>query len=305
MVMNQASALRRLEEILDEAVSKKSGNDLAGGALLDVMKLKREPRNIVDVYELFNRAEEEARKIKNIPKIYRQIKTFEELYEYFLTNHLWSGAWANFAAHIQNLKALDAIDTLAHHYQNQNPSIDLEKDCLDKLNDEFRELLNDVTNSDLSKDLKIFLAEQLEDILRALCRYHIDGIKGLQKVSKSFIGEVVISENKFDLRDKNNPTYRKVMSWAVWVLIFIRPSSVYDIIGAVPDINGFWVPKIEELVSGQKKIETIISETPTIHDSYLKALNTFSRQPQKIIEGSTDPKALPYSKDNLQTTKEN
>lgn len=302
--MNQSNALRRLEEILDEAVSKGSSNEHTGGVLLAVMKLKSVPRNIVDIYELFNKAEEEAKKIKNIPKIHRQIKTFDELYHFFLTNHLWGLPWSNFVPHIQNLKALDALDTLANYYHIQNPAIDLEKDFLDKLNGKFRELLDNVTESDLSNELKRFLVEKLENILKALLRYHIDGIKGLEEASKSFISELTMSENKLEVKDKNNPIYSKVTSWGLGLLLYIIPSP-YDIIGAVPDIAEFWVPKFEELAAGQEKIEIIISKTPTIHDSYVKALGTFNRQPQKILEGSSEQKSLPYSKDNLEITREN
>jgi len=72
--MKQSNALRTLEIILDEAVTKGEPSQSAGSILLKAMKLDAQPQSLVDFYELLNKAEEEARKLNNIPKINRYIQ---------------------------------------------------------------------------------------------------------------------------------------------------------------------------------------------------------------------------------------
>lgn len=62
--MQQSNALRRLEEMLAEAVTSGDRNQPSGPILLKAMKLSAQPQNIVDFYELLNKAEEEARSIR-------------------------------------------------------------------------------------------------------------------------------------------------------------------------------------------------------------------------------------------------
>jgi len=68
-----SNALRRLEELLTEAVTNGDGNELSGLILLRAMKLSEQPQNIVDFYELLSKAEEEAKSIRNKTKIDRSI----------------------------------------------------------------------------------------------------------------------------------------------------------------------------------------------------------------------------------------
>ncbi|MHC5746609.1 MAG: hypothetical protein ACYTXT_32905 [Nostoc sp.] len=95
--------------------------------------------------------------------------------------------------------------------------------------------------------------------------------------------------------------YKRAKAWFLSLLIYIAPSP-YDIIGTVPDIHDFWVPKFEELAAGWEKVGQIICETPTIQEAFQKASNTFDRQPQKSITGGRELKALPASKEELETT---
>lgn len=103
-----------------------------------------------------------------------------------------------------------------------------------------------------------------------------------------------MTEHSLQDKDKDNPVYRHAKAWVLSLLIYIAPSP-YDIIGAVPDIYDFWVPKFEELAAGCEKIEQIICETLTIQEAFEKSSNTFDRQPQKSITGGRELKALPAS----------
>lgn len=74
------------------------------------MKLSEQPHNMVDFYELLNKAEEEARKLKNISRITRYLQTVEELHQVFVVNHVWVTQWSTFASHIQNRGVLNLVD---------------------------------------------------------------------------------------------------------------------------------------------------------------------------------------------------
>lgn len=299
----QSNAIRRLEEILTDAVDSGNRDQLAGTILLGAMKLEGKPDNLVDFYELLNKAEEEAKSIRRA-KIDRFLQTIQELQQVFIVNSIWSEKWHTFANHIENRGVLNTLDALADFFDDQNPSILLESDFLDQLSDKFEELLNEIEESNLDTKLKTLLTRQLRDIRRAIRRYHIDGTEGLEKSVNSAVVELVRTEPLLKEEDKNNDKYKSVKAWLLGLLLYIAPTP-YDIIGAAPDIYDFWVPRIEELVQGHKKIEQIVDTSPTIQDTLEKAAGTFDRQPQKSIAGSKEMKALPASKENIYPVNEN
>ncbi len=242
--MKQSNALRTLEIILDEAVTKGEPSQSAGSILLKAMKLDAQPQSLVDFYELLNKAEEEARKLNNIPKINRYIQVIEELHKVFIVNHIWSSPWQTFANHIQTRGVLNTLDALANYLHSQNPEIFLEQDFLKDLNVEFEFLLNKVFDSDLAKELKTYLIDRIEDILKAIRRYAIDGTEGLEKAAKSLVNDLAIIEHNLKDEDKKKTIYQEVKAWGLSLVLFLTPTP-YDIVGAVPDIYEFWIPKFE------------------------------------------------------------
>jgi hypothetical protein len=302
-MMLQSSALRRLEEILTEAVANGDRNEASGPLLLKTMKLSGDSQNIVDFYELLNKAKEEARSIKNKPKIDRYVNSIEKLHQIFVVNHTWVTQWQVFATYIEDRDVLNVLDSLAEFFYSQNPAMFLDKDFLSELNSEFASLLEKILKSDLSKELKKFLIGHLDNILKAIRKYYIDGTEGLEKATKSLVSDLVITEHRLQDVDKKNPIYKHVQAWALSLLLYITPSP-YDIIGAVPDIHDFWVPQYKELAEGHKKIEKIICKSPTLQKAVEKSSNTFDRQPQKSIEGGKELKALPAPKEDLEATRD-
>lgn len=302
--MHQSNALRRLEVVLAEAVANGDKNQSSGLILLKAMKLGDQSQNLIDFYELLSKAEEEARRIKNQPNITRYLQVLEELNQVFIFNHVWGAPWKTFTSHIESRNVLLALDALANYLNLQNRALFLEQDFLEKLNSEFNSLLDEVLNSDLSKELKRFLIKRIEDILTAIRRYHIDGTEGLEKAAQSLVSDLVITEHTLKDIDKKNSTYINVKAWFLSFLLYIAPTP-WDIIGAVPDMDGFWIPKYEELVAGHKKVEQIVCETPKIQDALEKASNIFNRQPQKSLTGGKPIKALPASREEVEADKGN
>lgn len=297
--MRQSSALRRLEEILSEAVNNGDKTQNAGVVLLRAMSFSEEPQYVINFYGLLNKAEEETKTLKNQPNINRYLQALGQLNEIFVVRNIWAENWSIIANNIETKNLLTTLDSLATFFYLENPTIFLEEDFLEKLDNVFKELLSEILSSDLSRELKRFLIKHIEDIQTAISRYRIDGAQELEKSVKSLVSDLVISEHNIKEEDKNNPLYSYLASWTVGLLLFIRP-TVYDVISIIPDINDYWVPKFEELADGQKKIEQIINETSTIQEACEKSSNIFDRQTQKSITGTTKRKALPPSDINSQ-----
>lgn len=298
--MSQSNALRLLETILDKAIHSQSFRPLAKTVLLDAMNLpNNDPKNILDFYVILDKAEEEAKKLNNLPKIDKNIKVIHDLHNFFVMNHVWNEQWKIFADYIEDKNVLPVLDLLATLYHKQNGTVSLEAEFLEKLNVEVDSLRSQVLNSDLSKELKNYLINKIEDILQALRRYSIDGTEGLEKTAKSLVTDLVIIENKLKADDKNNVTYKGFKAFILSLVLFIQPPSVYDIIGAVPDISEFWIPKIEELTNGKEKIEKLIDDGSSIQAIFEQALEIFSRDSTKKLSGK-EPKALPPSKENIE-----
>jgi len=301
--MQQSNALTRLENILTEAVEKGDKNRASGHVLLTVMGLpSTESQNLLNFYELLNRAEEETRRLKDINRIERYLKFIVELRAFSASGDLWNSAWENFSNYIEAKSVLISLDSLAREFHRQNPSILLEQEFLEKLSSKFESLLRSTLSSDLSKELKRFLVERIEDILTAIRKYHIDGTEGLKKAAQSLVSDLVLNEHRIKSEDQKNSMYSKVIAPILLLLKLVTPNSIYDFIGAVPDLDSYWIPKFEEVAKGFEDMEQIIRETPTLQEAFKKAPDIFKKQPQKSIIGREELKALPASKETMEAT---
>ena len=274
---NQANALRKLDNILNEAINNGNQQQPAGPILLRAMELEETAHNLTNFYAVLTKAKNEAQRIRNKPKLDRYLKIIEDLHGIFIIHHLWSTPWQTFSMYIEGANILTALDSLADDFDRQNPSIFLKKDFIEKMDDDFTDLLKQVSESDLSQEFKNFLINQLERILTAIRQYDIDGGKDLENASKSFMSDLLIIEPRLLKEDKDNLVYRRVMVKTFGVVLSITPY----LISIYPDINTFWIPKLEELISQDKQpaedgsnIQRIISQ----------ALSDFNQETPEAIE---------------------
>ncbi|OWY65925.1 hypothetical protein B7486_39220 [cyanobacterium TDX16] len=114
----------------------------------------------------------------------------------------------------------------------------------------------------------------------------------------------MMTEHSLKDVDKKNPIYTCFKAWGLSLLLYIAPSP-YDVIGAIPDIYDFWIPKFEELSTGHSNIKEIVCETSTIQEAFEKSLTIFNRQQHKSITGGKTLKALPASKEDPNTNTDN
>jgi hypothetical protein len=209
-----------------------------------------------------------------------------------------------FAGYINSKSVLNTLDALAEYFHSQNREVLIEEDFLKDLTDTFVNLLNEITDSLLPEKLKYFLMNQIECIMRAIRRYKIDGTRGLEKAVKSFVGDLVMIEDNLDVDDRNSEVYRKTKAWVVTLAIFLTP-NLYDIIGSVPSLSDFWMPRFEHMITCQKEVGQIICESSNIQDTFKKASTILDRQPQKNISAAKELKALPsYDKNPNDSKKE-
>jgi hypothetical protein len=291
--MQQSNSLRILEEILSTAIENGDVSKASGKILLDAMSFNNQPKNLISFYELLNKSLEDAKSIEK-KNINRYINVIEALCDFFIVQHLWGVAWGIFANHINSKSVLNTLDALAEYFHSQNHEVLIEEDFLKELNDTFTDLLDEITESLLSEELKYFLTNQIEYITRAIRRYKIDGTKGLEKAIKSFIGDLVMVENNLNVNDKNNKAYKNTKAWAITLAIFLTP-NLYDIIGSIPSLNDFWIPKFAHLITCQKEVNQIICESPNIQDTFEKASTIRDKQSQRNISASKELKSLPAS----------
>ena len=191
---------------------------------------------------------------------------------------------------------IDLLNSLAENYKNQNPTIFLESDFLDGLKDQFNSLLDEIINSNLSSNLKKFLTKQIEDILYAIRRYSIDGTEGLEKATKSFVSDLVMGEKYIDKKDKKNPIVSRCLAGVSSLLVILRPSP-YDIIGVVPAIDDYYLPKIEEFIQNWQEVEASSDEASTFTEIIERSCQLSNKQPQKSLSGK-EQKSLPSAQIN-------
>jgi hypothetical protein len=294
--MQQSSALRRLVTILVEAINSGNPEESAGHAILNAMSLEARPKNIMAFFELLKRAEDEAGSIRNNPMLNMYLQRLGELYERFTANHIWGSKWAVFSSYIESTSILLALDGLTNYFHQEHPSIFLEEVFLERLTEKLNELHKEILQADLSPDLKNFLIDHIEKLRTATSRYQIDGTEGLKNAAQALFSDLVLTEQCLEEKEKSNPVYLSIKAVGIAFLLWLRPSP-YDIIGVIPDIQGYWVPRFEEFNAGFEKVKGIIKESSGLEEILEKSAQVFDKTQQKYLAAGKDFKALPPGED--------
>jgi hypothetical protein len=291
--MNQSSALRQLETILDEAIENGDKNNPSGIALMQAMRLEPKPQNFVNFFALLYKAEEETRKFGDSLQNARSILAINKFQEQFILENSWGKKWEHFSNYIEDKNILSILDNLANIYHSKNPKPFLEEEFLVGLDKEFSSLLSEIVESDISRKLKSDIKCHIEDILSAIRNYLINGTEGIEKAAQSLIIDLEVENHKLSSEDRINPTIQKITGIVFSLVMFLKP-SFWDIIGVVPDINEFWAPKLHELVEFRQKIEPQIDEDSTIKNICEKLSQA---KETKLLTGAS-PKSLPPRKED-------
>jgi hypothetical protein len=283
MLQHQSSELRRLEQVLSAASSREDRNTQAGHILLESMNLEVFPKNLHQFYGLLNKATSEAKSLQRNPEIDEDIEALNELNQLFVLYHVWTEPWITFRTQIEGKYIRSVIRSLANRFNIENPSIFSEQDFLEELKTKFSALSVEITDSELSTDLKNFLKQQIGEILTEIYRYDTHGKKGLEKTAKSMIASLSLSESILDEKDKNNPSYRKAVS-TVLALIMNFGSFAIQI---APDYDDFWRPSVEHFLDRYNDFSTAISEGESIKEILEKASLSPTETAQERLSGSS------------------
>lgn len=288
--MNQSSALRQLEIIIEEAMTSNENNQ-TGLILMRAMQLQEKPCNLVSFFAILHKAKEEAKRLK-YPKVDRDIAALEDLQKIFSENHAWGHPWSVFSGYINVSNILSILNNLANSYHSQTKNLFLEKEFLEELDNDFSCLLQEILDSELPKTLKNEIKIKIEDILSCIHNYSINGTEGIEKAVQSLLVRVEIG-------DKNSneviydPILKKLKITAIGLLLFLKP-SFWDVAGLLPDVDSFWTPKFHELVEFRQKIEPQIDEDTTIKNICEKLSQA---KETKLLTGTSPNSLLPSKED--------
>ncbi len=295
--MTQSNRLGRLESILYEAVTNGEKSQRSTIVLAEAMNLDSNDQNIVFFYELLSKAKEDAISLRRYPRIDSYIKVIEELVIFSITNHLYSLVWNNFAIYLNDKNVLIALSALAHYVDTHEPRKFLDQDFLIKLKSEFDELSKKVLESDLSRELKTYLSVIIENILKAIRKYTVDGVQGLEEAAKSLAYDLLILEPKLKDEDKQNPILKQFIAIELGLVTFITP-NLYDIIGVVAALHDeSWRTDFQSLITHRDNIAKMLNEGATIQEVFNKAPDIFKQETKKSISGKEQKLITPAKED--------
>lgn len=128
--------------------------------------------------------------------------------------------------------AADIIDTESH-------LLELTKEQQTELLDSAKALLNEIVESEIDRELKVYLIVRLEEVCTAIRHYNIDGSDGLSRVVEANIGGAVLKLAQ--LTDK--PVEKNFLR--NFCQFMLRCASL---LGIAADVNGFLLPGMTEIL---------------------------------------------------------
>jgi hypothetical protein len=311
--MKYSSALQRLWDILkraDEIARYEKNNTIheghridpeditiyAWGAILKASGFHYEEKSaLFKFYRLIDEAIEEAKQVKDIGD--RDRRKLDTLPDFFLDEKILKMEWNLFKSHLEDNDIWRFIRLFAILYEKEFPVFPfLEKDLLEKIKNSFQKNLDEVIASNLSKDLQDFLVDKLENLLKAIRRYQIDGSEGLKKVAQNIISDLTLIGSSIKSEDRENPILQKFVSRVSIFSRILGISSVASIIGFTADIDSI-LAKYTRYLEHPEAIVVIEGEL-SVSESIKESVMQFEEYGQPIIEGKEEPKALPPGSDN-------
>ena len=246
--------------------------------------------NLTFFYALVNEAKQEASTLKK-DKIDEYINVISKFMDDLIVGDPWKGKVSSLRGNIANRNLPLIADSLAEYYYIQNPHLLPERAFLEYIQEALNDLLTEVIESDLSKELKEIFLAGIQSLLKALYRYQIDGPEEIGNLSKALVVDLTNRENKIQENDREKPAYKKFFAWLIFLGQFFRP-SIYDVIGAAPDLNDYWIPRIERIAQDYQKIEEFVDSSATIQEAFEKSQDVFSDEVQKKLLGQPELPAL-------------
>jgi gas vesicle protein len=148
--------------------------------------------------------------ISNIQKF---VNALNKIQIFLLTNQILSVEWGTIKGQITE-ETLDLIDACGDLLAAQTKGFrELSPIELEELQQEIRNLQDEIRDSDIEKETKIFLINELRKIEELILNYRIRGSSGLAKVSKEVSGGILIKW--FQMSEKAKEVAGKVINVAI------------------------------------------------------------------------------------------
>jgi hypothetical protein len=215
--MSQNNSAHRLSEILERAINLEGSQNILS-VLQKSMEATDNPYPIVDFFVLIADVEQSTSYLKNIRKKNEYLGAINELKGLFSSYEVRNvDHWNLIKNEIRSKRLALIIDACGNFLSQEFPVTHLDEDEIKKYLSECEELLQEVTGSDLSDNLKTFLVIRLEEICTALRHYSIGGSERLQKIVEANIGGMILQSVNMKDKDKGNGLLKKLFSWFITV----------------------------------------------------------------------------------------
>ncbi|QCS49267.1 hypothetical protein FEK30_07360 [Picosynechococcus sp. PCC 11901] len=210
----QSSQLRTLQRIFKEAIKSGKTDSAAKDVILPLIKLPVNADSVITFYGILFNAANEVNSFRSSPTMEKDIlqeslQSITKLNRFFVENNIWNTPWQKFSTFLKNANYILLLDNLSNYYYSAYKLKTVDEEDLEKIAQKINQLLDDVDKSGLPSNVKNVLISHLNEILRVISRYQIDGTEGLQKVAKSMMTDLLLAEKSIDLEDQPKTTFNK------------------------------------------------------------------------------------------------
>lgn len=237
--MNKNNSAHRLCNILEKAIE--IGGDQQDTTVVIGRAMGIEDTSdkcfMTDFFVLISDVERSIMNLRDISKKNNYIKTIKEIQNLFFLHNLSRDHWQSIKSTIESRNFTIILDACASFIGIENPLNDLSKNEIQEYLSKCEQLLEEVKESDLENDLKLYLIKRIEDICYALRRYDISGPEYLQKVVEEGMGGISFRYPVASEKDKQSPILKNLV--VLYAVISAGISTAANIKTLMPEnFNG-------------------------------------------------------------------
>ncbi len=194
------------------------------------------------LFQLFQNVRDDIQGI-DIGKQEKYLKALNKIESVLMNNSLLGVEWKVIRANIGE-ETLDLIDACGDLITSQTGGFnEISSQELEELQKQIRNLQDEIRDSEIDKETKIFLINELRKIEYAILNYQIIGSSGLSKVSTEVTGGIVIKSSQM-LQKAREHTMR-IIDFLVKMNTMITlserlalPEALKKILPLLPSSNG-------------------------------------------------------------------
>lgn len=287
--MTSPNPLKALARILKDGLENGDPKQPIRNVLAKSMGVKPSVQQLTDFYLLVNEAYKLAVDLQKITGQDDAMEAIEDLRTLLFKYHTWATAWEGLAAQLKNGRHAIILNTIGSIYELTFTTKSLDNKFLNNLLDVFSSVEAEVLESDISNALRAVILRHIKEIKLSIKHYDLYGNQGLTSALSNSLGSI-ISDPSTRKEAANKPLVRRFFS-----VVAIASQAVFTSIGVVADVDGYLVPKLEDVLNQEKPAEHLyvsLDEISNILDQYMEFIHQKSLPPASYTEES------PVSNDN-------